>query len=625
MTAATPELEGERHDVRAAAVLALALVLFALLFPFTRAIADRLALQLLFAAISCLAAFGTADLFYRIVARVVREDAAAPSRAALLVVGYPLFGLVTHLISLFEINVALSFVLLLLPATWGCFSILSRARGADVQRARCASLRHVTPGAAMLFGVALTFAFLLAQLPASTLDELAYHLAVPKAWVNAGRVIELPLISHSYFPFAIESADIPLLSILGDDAAIASHFTHLFVAVATAIVMLQFAGRRTRSSTIHVAAIVTTPAFLITAGWSWVDVPLVGVAVVLLDSLEDVRAPRLAALALAAGLLNKYTFAPYALLLLAIAWLVASERATVIRSAIAGGVGGAFFYVKNLLLAANPFYPMFTGGGGETIGYRGASSLSRFTSYVYDPRFFDETLGVALFAFATIALLSRAERFVRLAAWALAAALVALVLLAPSSRILLPFAVPLALIGARLAGRSVVGRFCATVVALLQLTVVAIYAESMQPLSLFSLKTTETRYLEQHRRAYPAIRWADARLPQQSRTLVLGAQELFWFSREVRGGGNFDGPRVATYLAASSPDTLLQRLRSDGFTHVVVIADGIRVGAPSPDVKRRERELVLAPQQAAVLQRMLRDRTKLIARRQNVTVHELQR
>ncbi len=101
----------------------------------------------------------------------------------------------------------------------------------------------------------LVCAFVAAQAPPSSLDELAYHLAVPHSWVLEGRAVELPLLSHSYFPLGIESADLlPLLLLGAADGGVASHFLHLFAAIAATLLV----ARRTRSW-LATAAIVTTP------------------------------------------------------------------------------------------------------------------------------------------------------------------------------------------------------------------------------------------------------------------------------------------------------------------------------------------------------------------------------
>src|SRR5256885_7351410 len=123
-------------------------------------------------------------------------------------------------------------------------------------------------------GFILIAGVVMAQAPPSALDEVAYHLAVPWTWVKEGRAIALPLLSHSYFPLGIESADLPLLALLGAlGGGIASHFLHLGAAIAAAAV----AWELTERNGLATAAILATPALAITAGWSlvhWALAPL---------------------------------------------------------------------------------------------------------------------------------------------------------------------------------------------------------------------------------------------------------------------------------------------------------------------------------------------------------------
>src|SRR5437764_252087 len=163
----------------------------------------------------------------------------------------------------------------------------------------------------VLIALALVFlcALIAAQAPPSSLDELAYHLAVPWTWVKEHRAIDLPLISHSYFPLGIESADLPLLTILGQLAGgIASHFLHLGAALAATAMLF----RLSRGNALALAAIVTTPALALIAGWSLVDWPLIGICAILVLALDDGDAATIS-ISIAAGLLTKYTFIPFAI------------------------------------------------------------------------------------------------------------------------------------------------------------------------------------------------------------------------------------------------------------------------------------------------------------------------
>ncbi|HWS72712.1 MAG TPA: hypothetical protein VN605_11385, partial [Thermoanaerobaculia bacterium] len=284
--------------VLAAAVL---LLLFLQRFVLVELFAERCGLALLFAGASALAIVGTG--FF---ARRMRGDSLALDFA----VGYPLFGALCFLVGAARVATETMLPLLVVGAIAGLVAIWKRGA-----RERVAT--EITPLTLFAFAIVtlvLIGGFLAAQAPPSSLDELAYHLAVPHAWVQAGRAIELPLLSHSYFPLGIESADLPLLAMLDPIAAgIASHFVHLLAAIAATILLLRFARRQggdPAHAWLAVAAVVATPALALTAGWSLVDWPLLGICAALLLALDADDAPTIAA-AIAAGLLTKYTFVPF--------------------------------------------------------------------------------------------------------------------------------------------------------------------------------------------------------------------------------------------------------------------------------------------------------------------------
>ena len=73
-------------------------------------------------------------------------------------------------------------------------------------------------GADMLFvlviGVAVIFSVVGALAPSTTVDwdSLAYHLAVPKLWLQMGKIESIPYIHHSNFPSAVDSLYLPGLA-----------------------------------------------------------------------------------------------------------------------------------------------------------------------------------------------------------------------------------------------------------------------------------------------------------------------------------------------------------------------------------------------------------------------------
>ncbi|HEV7921058.1 MAG TPA: hypothetical protein VGR02_09745 [Thermoanaerobaculia bacterium] len=474
--------------------------------------------------------------------------------ATRLLVGYPIFGAICFLFALMKASVWTMAPLVVLFAALGAWQTVRRTGS------------PAGPGPAGPPALPLLLLFLsilvLAQAPPSSLDELAYHLAIPHTWLLEGRAIDLPLISHSYFPLGIESADLPLLAALGPlDGGIASHFLHLLAALAAAVVI----HRKARSRLVT-AAILTTPALLLTAGWSLVDFPLLGICAVLFDEDDE----RTIAAAVGAGLLTKYTFIPFALIV-----LLLTRR---YRGTMVGGAIGSVFFIRNLILTWDPIAPFFQPGTPRFIGYRGAPFLS---DYVFDPRFLDEALGASLLTTAALA--------TTLAAGALALFGVVLFLLAPSSRLLIPF-FGVASLTARPDRRWL--RALIAIAVAVQLVLVVVSVERTGAFGLISGRLSDEEYLRRARRSYDGISWLNQALPARSRTLVIGLNETYWFERAVRGGGNFDGERVSHYLEAATPDALRLRLARDGITHVAVFNLPLETAVAR---KIEERQTTLSP------------------------------
>jgi hypothetical protein len=580
---------------------------------------------MLAALVEALAAVGTA----RGILRLARDSSVdAPwierSLSAQLLVGLPIYGTLLWLAGLFSTSAIAVGAITLPLALFAIASLATRRADRIPPRTRDAfgALALATAGA---------FSFLFAQLPSFSLDELAYHLAVPMQWIIAGRVESYPLLSHAWFPFGLESADLFALRLLGHDGGVASHFVRLFCGVALAVLLVRRLTCESATPLLFAAGIFTAPALLVTVGWSWSDVPLVGMVVVLFLALEELaqtgRASALAGLAVTAGLLTKYTFVLVALLLGGVALLALdrAKRGLLIRAAAIGGAAGSIFWVRNALLTANPFEPLFTEGTGD-IGFRWTgSALATVGSYVFDARILDEALGVSLlllaaFSFARVrALLSLGSSIALLSACAVIAPLT------PSARVFLPFLVVPALVGAQAVARLAVWprRLVALAIGVgvtAQLAVTGFLLAADDPIALLTGRSSVASWLVAKRPATSNVLWIDAALPAHSRTLVLGVQELFWFDHEVRGGGNNDGARVAAYLRAGDPQRLRDRLRRDGITHVAL--DRGLVLAPSPDFKRHERETLLDPQTAETLADFLLTQ-RLVAAKGSMMVFEL--
>src|SRR5205807_7429055 len=245
-------------------------------------LATRLRVPLLLAVFSAMAAIGTGFLVRGLRGRVWRFDdpAARPDLAVDLLLGVPLFGTLCFLVGTLSVSTWTMIPLLVVFGLVGAYAVARNFETRERSVVEPAPLHGLALSAIVIVFAA---AFIAAQAAPSTLDELAYHLAVPWTWVKEARAVELPLLSHSYFPLGVEAADLPSLTTLGNlNGGLASHFLHLFVAIAATVVI----ARRTRNLLLT-AGIVATPALAIAAGWSLVDWHLTGLAVILAGAVDD--------------------------------------------------------------------------------------------------------------------------------------------------------------------------------------------------------------------------------------------------------------------------------------------------------------------------------------------------
>jgi hypothetical protein len=585
-----------------AAVIALYLLLVLLdRFVLVELFVRRTGLSILLALFESLAIIGAGFAIRGLLARSWRAEECDIPRDFL--VGYPLFGALCFLVGTLNISKWSMGALLVICGVGGLYVVVRR-----FESGMPAIPSVAEPLALTAIAIVFLCALFAAQAPPSSLDELAYHLAVPWTWVSEHRAIDLPLISHSYFPLGIESADLPLLSILGQiGGGIASHFLHLLAALATTVMLFRLA----RGNALAVAAIVTTPALALMAGWSLADWPLIGICAVLALALDEHDAATTAG-AIAAGLLTKYTFIPFALIAIGVATWRSRRTATesnvlpapfslVIAIAI-----GAIFLIRNLILTANPIAPFLSAAAPHVAGYR-APFLS---DYVFDGHFIDESLGASLIAACTLS--------AGTLAWILVATAAVLFLLAPSSRILLPF---LAIPAARSLRPMRFTRIVLAVAIVVQLFLIGYFVDRGGAFSLLSGVASDAEYLTKQRSSFATAQTIDAMLPPDSRALIVGLNETYWFARRVRGGGNFDGPRVSLYLEAPAPEALYARLKKDGITHVAVVAQA--VATTSVPQKLAERDTVLSPQAQRTLAQTLDHFTSSVASRGAATVFTL--
>lgn len=572
-------------------------------------------------------------------------DAITGAEAVLftLVTGVPLFGCVCFVVGALSLSVAAMAGVLLVPAAAGLFLCARGLRAAREPR----SWPFAGPALWLClasFGLALC----IAQLPPFTLDELAYHLAVPAAYLAEGRIVELPLNSQSYFPHGVEASALVTMTLAGPVGAIAHHFVVLATAVASLALLALFVARRGSALAAGMAAMAvgTTPALVLVAGTSWVECPLVGISVstlVALDAAVQARAQRgtlaAVAVAVAAGLVCKYTYLAVAAALFVAALLAlrrVNECALLLRAGLVGTLLGCTFFVRNLFWTGNPFSPFLDAVAPNVAAFHGGDGpLATALSFLYAPGMADESLGASLFALVCVFVACFAalhgERFLRVAATLTAVIAVLAMVLGAAGRLLVPFLTLTAMVaciglarGAAPDGRGFrTLRVVLTLTCLVQLTFILSATDSYRPFSVLARGTTDAEFVRGMSKTFAPIRFIDGQLPERSKTLVIGVQELFWFRHRVHGGGNFDGPRVARYLHASTPEALGDRLRADGFSHVAIYQTNMIVGAHPVSGRAAEGVVVLDTAQASLLRSFLARHAQKLGSGEGATVFAL--
>ena len=591
-------------------IVAIVLALYLLLvlldrFVLVELLVRRTGVAFLLALFEALAIIGIGSAVRGALARGWRAEDVDLPRDFLL--GYPLFGALCFLVGTLNVSTWTMSIVLVVCGVGGLYVVVRRLETRPLAVPNVAE-----PLALIALAIVFLCALIAAQAPPSSLDELAYHLAVPWTWVTEHRAIDLPLISHSYFPLGIESADLPLLTILGQiGGGIASHFLHLGAALAATAMLFRLA----RGNSLAVAAIVTTPALALIAGWSLVDWPLIGICALLVLALDDGDGAT-TSMAIAAGLLTKYTFVPFAIIVVAIAMFKrrsdsqsdgrTGESDLRFLTILPGLALGSIFFLRNLVLTANPIAPFLSAAAPHVTGYR-ALFLS---DYVFDGRFLDESLGASLMAICALS--------AGTLAWILVVLAALLLLLAPSSRILIPF---LAIPAARSRRPTHLMRALLGLAIVVQLFLIGYFVDRGGAFSLLSGTSSDQEFLTKQRPSFATVQAIDALLPVDARALVIGLNETFWFAHRVRGGGNFDGPRVSRYLAVPVPEALYARLKADGITHIAVVAP-----LPTPTTvpqKLAERDATLTPEAQRILAQTLDHYAVNVASRAGATVFTL--
>jgi hypothetical protein len=197
-------------------------------------------------------------------------------------------------------------------------------------------------------------------------DALAYHLAFPKLYLQAGRMVEIPFMHQSYFPPLQDMLYLWGLSVAGESAAKVMHWA---VGMLTVFGAAGFLQRRGISGAWAAALVLGAPAFLWQMFSAYADLATALYASLGLFALAYAvqeggrRWLWLSGALMGFALATKYTALLTAGLwgLVGLVWLVRAGQArllpTLVGTGLLAGAIGAPWYIRNAVWTSNPVYP----------------------------------------------------------------------------------------------------------------------------------------------------------------------------------------------------------------------------------------------------------------------------
>jgi hypothetical protein len=243
--------------------------------------------------------------------------------------------------------------------------------------AKASYVENGPKGAEWLFIIPLKICAILALIGvlappdlATEWDSLAYHLAVPKMWMQAGHITYVPFIHQSNFPGAFDY--LYLFGLLGGFAGAKAFIfaTATFGGFAIFGLARQMYGRR--AGWWAALTYATVPVVLWLGGTAYIDVPNglcaglgIGLAALYCQSL-DKRHVWLAAVMLGLATASKYTglqtigAVGFVLLLVGLKRKQGGEflKSAVVMGLLAIAIASPW-YIKNVINTGNPVYPFF--------------------------------------------------------------------------------------------------------------------------------------------------------------------------------------------------------------------------------------------------------------------------
>jgi len=475
------------------------------------------------------------------------------------------------------------------------------------------------PWLCVLIGLPLLFALWACLVPPHQYDALVYHLALPQEYLRAGRLYAPAGIVYAHFPQNGEMLFTLALDMGSDLLA----QMYVWLASALAIGWLLTYGRRVTSAAPWAAVLVAThTAVLLLSSTAYVE-PLVMLwmtGAILAFEASDEGAERgpllLSAIFMGLALGTKYYAGLLAVLLvLRLAWR-GRWKAAVLHAAVAGALFAPWL-IKNWIMVGNPVFPfLYKVFPATKIGWTSELASGYFavlTEYGHAHGFLKDALSLP------VLLLRNPLRFgggmdvlgdygwdLTLWLWAYGlwaawrgrerrglALLTALYFAGWFStgvvlRFLTAMAPAMALVGAAGAAgwrakaapgaRALAAASAGLLLACHLFLVLFVHGVFGSGATMLALENRET-FLSRRLEYYPCADVAGSLAPD-AKILEVGEQRGYYIPR-AHLSTTVHAPNlyVSRANAASSPEELARRLRSDGFTHLLFVPrEALRLG-----------------------------------------------
>ena len=218
--------------------------------------------------------------------------------------------------------------------------------------------------------------WLLGFLPPTSRDELTHHLAIPKLYADAGRIVEVPVAPYAYYPMLVDMLYTPWIY-WGYDFV--PKWIHALYGALTGLLIYAYLGWRMSGlyGLLGALLFLSTPVILRLSHWGYIDLGLTfyTTAALLLmlrwrENRNALSALALAGLSLGFALATKPNGLVAALIIVMLfAWVLAKPpRKTLFASMQETALFGALtllpflpWLLKNWWQTGNPFYPFFPG------------------------------------------------------------------------------------------------------------------------------------------------------------------------------------------------------------------------------------------------------------------------